>query len=142
MTNEEFTDFMNRHLQPCNVTLNSRVIAMDQDVGRAIMTFEAKPEFCHSRNTIVQGGFLCAMIDSVMTHALIAAAGLNVRVPSLELKVSFLAATGPGLICGEGQVMRRGRSIAFLEGSLFDENKKTLLVRASSTSKLSLKQSS
>lgn len=139
MTNEEFVDFMNDHIQACNVTLNSRVIEADQDAGRVVMTFEAGPEFCHSRNTIIQGGFLCAMADSVMTHALIAAAGLDVRVPTLELKVSFLAAGGPGPIRGEGQVLRRGRSVAFLEGSLFDEHG-TLLVRASLTSKINPKK--
>lgn len=40
--------------------------------------------------------------------------------PTLELKVSFLRAARPGRIVGEARVVHRTRSIAFLEGRLFD----------------------
>ena len=131
MTDEEFTDLLNRHPQPCNLTLGQKLVSADQAAGRATATFVAKPEFCHS-GTIVQGGFLCAMADNVMTMALFALAGLDIVVPTLEMKVSFLAAANPGVIRGEGEVVRRGKSTAFLEGSLFDADG-TMLVRASAT---------
>lgn len=132
MTNEEFVDLLNRHPQPCNVTLGQKLVSVDQEAGRSVSTFIATPEFCHSNNTIVQGGFLTGMVDNVMTHALFAEAGLDIVVPTLEMKVSFLAPAGPGMIRGEGEVLRRGKYTAFLEGTLFNEEG-TKLVRASAT---------
>ncbi len=134
MTNEEFIDLLNRHPQPCNITLGSVIVSVDQEAGRAVATFVAKPEFCHSE-IIVQGGFLCGMVDTVMTQALFARAGLDIIVPTLEMKVSFLAPANPGVIRGEGEVVRQGKSTAFLEGSLFNEEG-TLLVRASTTARI------
>ena len=131
MTNEEFVDLLNRHPQPCSVTLGQTLVSVDQEAERSVSTFVAKPEFCHSR-TIVQGGFLAGMVDNVMTHALFAAMGLDFVVPTLEMKVSYLNAAGPGLIRGEGEVVRRGKSTAFLEGTLFDDEG-TKLVKASAT---------
>tara|TARA_B100000315_G_C14321438_1_gene470963 strand:- start:55 stop:483 length:429 start_codon:yes stop_codon:yes gene_type:complete len=134
VTNEEFVDLLNRHPQPCNVTLGGELVSVDQEAGRAVATFVATPEFCHSK-TIVQGGFLCGMVDTVMTQALFAQAGLNIVVPTLEMKVSFLAPGSPGVIRAEGEVVRCGKSTAFLEGSLYGEDG-TMLVRASTTARI------
>jgi uncharacterized protein (TIGR00369 family) len=41
-------------------------------------------------------------------------------VPTLELKVSFLAPARPGRFVAEGQVLRKGKNVAFAEGRLFD----------------------
>lgn len=131
MTNEEFVDLLNRHPQPCATTLGQTLITVDQEVGRALSTFVAKPEFCHSK-IIVQGGFLTGMVDTVMTQALFAIMGLDFVVPTLELKVSFLAPANPGILRGEGEVLRHGKHTAFLEGTLFNEGG-AKLVRASAT---------
>jgi len=135
VTNEEFIDLLNRHTQPCNVTLGADLVEVDRDAGTAAMTFVATRDFCHTNESIVQGGFLSGMVDTVMTHALFAHAGLDIVVPTLEMKVSFLAPGAPGTIRGEGEVVRRGKSIAFLEGSLFN-GENTLLVRASATARI------
>ncbi len=134
MTNEEFVDLLNRHPQPCNVTLGQTLISVDQEAGRSVSTFVAKPKFCHSK-VIVQGGFLTGMVDNVMTHALFALVGLDIVVPTLEIKISFLAPAAPGIIRGEGEVIRCGKSTAFLEGTLYGEDG-TKLVKASSTAKI------
>jgi uncharacterized protein (TIGR00369 family) len=39
---------------------------------------------------------------------------------TIDFSVSFLAAAKPGLLYGEGRVVQRGRSIAFLEAQLSD----------------------
>jgi len=39
---------------------------------------------------------------------------------TIDLSVSFLAAAKPGLLYGEGRVVQRGRTIAFLEARLSD----------------------
>lgn len=139
MTDEEFVDLMNRHTQPCDRTLGGNLLSIDQEAGRAVATFVATADFCHSE-VIVQGGFLCGMVDTIMTYSLFAAAGLDIAVPTLEMKVSFLAPANPGTIRAEGEVVRRGKSIAFMEGSLFKEDG-TLLVKASATARIIPKKS-
>jgi uncharacterized protein (TIGR00369 family) len=39
---------------------------------------------------------------------------------TIDLSVSFLAAAKPGLLYGEGRVVQRGKTIAFLEAQLSD----------------------
>ena len=56
-------------------------------------------------------------------------------VPTLELKISFFEAPGPGIVIAEGRVMRWGGSVGFLDGDLKDE-KGRLIVHATSTIKI------
>jgi acyl-coenzyme A thioesterase PaaI-like protein len=70
-----------------------------------------------------------------MANAAIGKGKLAVAVPTLELKVSFFEAMGPGVVFAEGRVMRWGGSIGFLDGDLKDE-KGRLIVHATSTVKI------
>ena len=69
----------------------------------------------------VQGGFLVAALDEVMTVAVIVKSRLTILAPSLEIKANFLKPADPGLIEAEGRVVRLGKSVAFLEGTLFND---------------------
>ena len=60
---------------------------------------------------------------------------LGVAVPTLELKISFFEAMGPGIVYAEGRVMRWGGSVGFLDGDLKDE-KGRLIVHSTSTIKI------
>ena len=79
------------------------------------------------RSAIAQG--------QAMAHACVAKSVFTVGVPSLEIKVSFLSAASPGLYRSYGWVVKWGRSVAFLEGELRDEDG-ALIARASSTAAL------
>jgi len=70
-----------------------------------------------------------------MAHAVIAVTGMAITPMSLELKVSFFAPVGPGLVVAEGWIERRGRSTCFLEGRLLGPAGE-VLARASSTARL------
>ena len=63
----------------------------------------------------IQGGNVAAMLDDAMAFAV----GLNLDwgqiSPTLELKVSMLAPARPGRLYAVGQVVRRGRSVGFVE---------------------------
>ncbi|NJR43174.1 MAG: PaaI family thioesterase, partial [Akkermansiaceae bacterium] len=50
----------------------------------------------------------------------------RIFVPTLELKVSFLAPARQGRLFAEGRVVKAGRTIAFLEADLFDGDGKHL----------------
>ena len=116
-------------------TLNGEMIALDTTRGICRFRFEILPAFCHSSGRICQGGFLTGMVDTAMANAAIGKGKLAVAVPTLELKVSFFEAMGPGVVFAEGRVMRWGGSIGFLDGDLKDE-KGRLIVHATSTVKI------
>jgi uncharacterized protein (TIGR00369 family) len=101
------------------------------DPGHAAIEYRCRPEMCHSGG-VAQGGFVAGWIDAAMAHAIIAKYGSE-RVPiSLELKISYFAATNPGLVIAEGWIEGGGGRTLFAEGKLTDANGK-LLAKGTST---------
>lgn len=96
--------------------------------------FEAKPEF-RNPGGIVQGGILAAMIDDAFGPLLIIASGRTMRPLTLDLNVTYLFAGKVGKFVCEARIIRKGKSIAFVEGELFDDTGE-LIARATSTVKL------
>lgn len=93
---------------------------LSAEPGHVRMEFTASEQFLNPAG-VVQGGFITAMLDDTMGPAAVAQLGPGYFAPTLELKVSFLRPVGPGRLVGDGRVVHMGRSIAFLEGSLCDE---------------------
>ena len=109
-----------------------RVVSADRAVGRVRAEFDALPRFCHTEGTTVQGGFITAWLDFAMAQSVMLRLGYEAGLASLEIKVSFLQRVGPGRVTVEGHVRRAGRSVAFLEASLWDAAG-ALLATATST---------
>ena len=126
--------FNDNRVEPTRL-LNGKFLAVDSKRGTCRCSFEIVPAFCHSRGTICQGGFLTGMIDIAMAHAAIAKGRLALAVPTLELKISFLEAVGPGTVIAEGRMLRWGGSVGFLEGDLRDAAGR-LIVHATCTVKI------
>ncbi len=97
-----------------------RILLADATAGRVIAEFEARPAFCHTQGTIVQGGFVTAWLDFSMAYAVILSTHGRHNAASLEIKVSFLQRVGPGKVTVEGKVVRLGRRVGFLEGALWN----------------------
>ena len=114
--------------------LCAQPIGCDPQRGRITVSFQARPEFCNLMGS-VQGGMLTAMLDLTMSFAVLCALDDGHVVPSLEIKTSFIAPARPGVIIGEGMLIRRGRSIAFMEGRLAD-SQGNLLCTASATGQI------
>jgi len=117
--------------------LGARPIGCDPQRGRMTVAFQARREFCNLMGS-VQGGMLAAMLDLAMAFAVLCtleALEDGYVVPSLEMKASFLAPARAGALTGEGLVLRKGRSVAFMEGRLLDPHG-NLLVTASATGQL------
>jgi acyl-CoA thioesterase len=108
-----------------------RLLSVDRSLGVVRAEFTARPEFCHTDGTIVQGGFVSAWLDFAMAFATVNRTRGAYRVASLELKVSFLEAVGPGKVIVEGRVLRLGRRVAFLEATLFDTSGRRLATGSS-----------
>lgn len=84
---------------------------------------------------LIQGGILAAMLDNAMSRAVVQRMDDDQIIQTLEMKTSFVAPAPIGPVIGEGQIVRQGRSIVFLEGRILSEAG-DLLVTASSTAKL------
>ncbi|MDO8863439.1 PaaI family thioesterase [Haliea sp. E1-2-M8] len=134
MTKQERLAAANEHLPPCLQILNTRLLDFDSEAGTAELEFEVSEQFCHSVN-IVQGGNVTVMLDAAMSHALFLQETDVVALPTLELKVSFLEPTLAGRLTARGKVIKSGRSIAFLEGTLINAEG-LVAATASSTAKL------
>ena len=115
--------------------LNGEVLELDSKRGFCRFRFEIVPAFCHSQGRVCQGGFLTGMVDTAMAHAAMAKGSFANAVPTLELKISYFEAMGPGIVYAEGRVMRWGGSVGFLDGDIKDE-KGRLIVHATSTIKI------
>jgi uncharacterized protein (TIGR00369 family) len=115
--------------------LNGEILDLDSERGTCRYRFEIVPAFCHSQGRICQGGFLTGMIDVAMANAAMARSKFACAVPTLEMKMSFLEAAGPGSVIAEGRVLRWGGSVGFLDGDIKDETGR-LIVHATSTVKI------
>lgn len=104
---------------PCARLLGWRVLAAKPKEGWIKVGFDARWEFTNPAG-YVQGGFLAAMLDDTMGPAAFVHTEGRFFPPTIDMHVSFLSPTRPGRLVGEGRVVRLGKSIAFLEGVLFD----------------------
>lgn len=120
-----------RSRPPASETLGFSVVRVDQARMEVEARFTARPEFANPAG-MIQGGFLCAMLDETMSVAGVVASGMTAFLPTLELKTSFLRPARPGLLVCVGRVVKWGKSIAFLEGALHDAEGR-LLATATST---------
>ena len=108
-----------------------RMLRVDQASKAIEAAFTASPDFCNPTGA-VQGGFLTAMLDDAMSVAGLVASGMTHVMPTLEMKTSFLRPAYPGELRAVGRVVKWGKTIAFTEGELFDQQGR-LLAKASAT---------
>ena len=107
---------------------------LDEKNGVAEITYLAKKNMCHSKN-IVQGGFITGWLDAAMALACMINAGNDILVLSLEIKTTFMQRVNPGLVKVRGNIIKKGKTIAFLEAELRDKEN-NLLAKANQTAKL------
>lgn len=114
--------------------LGGKVVAIDPEVPSCTFEFDVSTDFCHSVD-VVQGGFVTAMLDAAMSHAVFATLDSIANVSSLEIKTSYLAPTRAGYQRVVGKVVRNSYKTAFLEGHCYNAEG-LLTATASSVAKL------
>ena|ERR1035441_3768796 len=119
---------------PPNSDLELGAVCIDKSVpGRTVWTMLADERFANPAG-LLQGGFMCAFVDTAMGSAAVTfVQGRRVFSSNAELKVSFLAAVvvGTPLRC-EAEVISGGARVAFVEATVTnDENRP--VAKASST---------
>ena len=124
---------------PTSAHLGLELLAVDKARGIVEMAFNASDSLCNKWGGI-QGGNVAAMLDDAMAFAI----GLNLDwgqiSPTLELEVSMLAPARPGRLYAVGQVVRRGRSVGFVEGLLYDDTGQLLATSSSTANFVTLKK--
>ncbi|MDR3508865.1 MAG: PaaI family thioesterase [Caulobacteraceae bacterium] len=113
-------------------TLGFRMSRIEQATHTVEVTFDARAELLCNPMGQIQGGFLCAMLDECMSVACMVASGMTAVAPTLEMKTSFLRPALPGQLRGVGRVLKWGRTIAFTEGEIYDDQNR-LLAKATGT---------
>jgi uncharacterized protein (TIGR00369 family) len=131
---QERIDKLNNHQFTFLKMLGGRVVNLDPDGQTCSMEFNISTDFCHSVD-VVQGGFVTAMLDAVMSHAILGLDDGIINVSSLEIKTSFLAPTRAGKVIAIGKIIKAGYKIGFMEGQLYNANNE-LTATASSVGKL------
>jgi uncharacterized protein (TIGR00369 family) len=105
------------------------IVAADCARGFVKVEFAPQPAFRNHFGDI-QGGFGVAMIDVLVSLAAYAKTGQ--WMPTVEIKSSFVAPAKLGACIGEGQVVRAGRNLVFLEARLWGADER-LAIHAMAT---------
>ena len=119
---------------PAAKTLGWELIREDPEAGTVEIAFHPGEAFLNPHGT-VQGGFVAAMLDDTMGPALVSKTDGACIPSSIDMNVTFVRAVKPGRVIGKGRVVSQGKTIAFLEGELFDEQG-NLLARATSSARI------
>jgi uncharacterized protein (TIGR00369 family) len=87
-------------------------------------------------NGVIQGGFLVAMMDDAMGFNCFISLGMKTMQASIDIHTHFFRPVAYGRVEVEARVKRAGRSVAFVEAELYDQDG-VLAARAVSSTKLS-----
>jgi uncharacterized protein (TIGR00369 family) len=121
-------------LPPSSKLLGWRLIDARPGDGWVRIGFDGKQDFCNPAG-FVQGGILSAMLDDTMGPAVFVMTEGKLYTATITMTVNFLAPAKPGPITGEANVTQLGKTIAFVEGRLMDENG-TVLAAATTSARL------
>lgn len=111
--------------------LTRRLLQVSYGDGRIELQFEVAPVFAN-RAGFVQGGICATMLESGMSMVGAVKSGGLSSLPMVEFRVSLMKPVSVGLLIVQAEVIRMGRTLAFVEASLMDSEGK-LLARASGT---------
>ena len=102
--------------------------------GQSELRVDIREALCNSR-LVAHGGVLMTLLDVAMAHAARSTHGDDgPGVVTIEMKTSFLR-PGTGRLRAVGRVLRKATSMAFCEGSVFDDAGE-LVAHATGTFKL------
>ena len=114
--------------------LGSKGFEYDDELSTSAMRFLISKDLTHSNGTIVQGGFITAMLDAAMAHLIILKRNGEVNPLSLNINVNFIAPGAPGDFVAKGEITKMGKSIAFTSGELYQGD--ILVATATATNKM------
>jgi uncharacterized protein (TIGR00369 family) len=99
--------------------------------GRALVTLAAGPQHANPMGTL-HGGILCDIADAAMGMAFASTLAPEDSFTTVELKINFFRPVWKASLGAQGKVVRRGRSMGYLECEISDERGQ-LIAKAAST---------
>jgi len=119
MTPDEKIAYLNEHKPAFLDFLGGHVVGLSE--RSCEFGFHVPLSYCHSGN-IVQGGFVTAMLDAAMAHAVFGCDQSVTKLSSLEISTRYEGVTpGDEPLRVIGRIRKLTRSVAFLDGELFNE---------------------
>ena len=123
---------LNATAPPANAIVGGAILSVSQADGLCIFEYSPTQDVVNAAG-FIGAGYITQMLDQACAIAGIAKTG---RVPTtLEIKTSCLKALRPATLRAEARVLRAGRSVAFIEATLRD-NDGDLVATASMTANL------
>lgn len=107
---------------PVLTLLDSHIDAVDASAGTLSATYTARDEFRNPAGT-VQGGLLGAMLDDLTASLVDATLTTGQGVATLNLNLSYLRPARVGTLQGEARLLRRGRDVCHVTGTLLQDGK-------------------
>lgn len=107
------------HRPKASALFGFELLDFDQEAGTTHVRCQAIDDFLNP-NGSVQGGIVTGFLDEAMSVALWIHSGMTTIVPTLEMKTSFLRPLQSGPCDVYGKVVRRGQTIGFTSGELYD----------------------
>ena len=105
--------------------------ARDIANGRATVVLTAGPEHANPMGTL-HGGILCDIADAAMGMAFASTLDTGESFTTVELKINFFRPVWQAQLTAEGTVVKRGRTMGYVECSISDEQNR-LVAKATST---------
>ncbi len=99
--------------------------------GRAVVTLAAGPQHANPMGTL-HGGILCDIADAAMGMAFASTLAAGESFTTVELKINFFRPVWDAHLRAEGKVVRRGRTLGYIECEISDERGQ-LIAKAAST---------
>src|SRR6202050_3714366 len=105
--------------------------AKDIADGRATVVLAAGPQHANPMGTL-HGGILCDIADAAMGITFASPLAPDESFTTVELKINFFRPVWQAKLKAEGTVVRRGRTIGYVECTITDEENR-LVAKAAST---------
>jgi len=96
------------------------ITSVAREPGHCRMRLEVNPAFFNP-NGVLHGGVIYTMIDYSMGGAVQAGLPEGEHCATIEVKVSYLASVREGTLTAETHVVKQGRSVAFVESKVTDD---------------------
>lgn len=109
--------------------LGFRVVSLERD--HAVVEFEPGPQHFNPMGTL-HGGVFCDIADAAMGMAWVSGLVEGETCTTIELKINFLRPVLGGKLIADGQVLRRGKNIGYVECEVRDDAGR-MVAKASST---------
>ncbi len=118
MQNQDIIDHLNQQKPGFLTLLGGEITGFDKEQQTCTFTFRVPFDYCHTGD-VVQGGFVTAMLDAAMAHAIFGSDPSIVRLSTLEISTRYENATrGQTPLTARGWVTKATRSIAFMSGEI------------------------